>query len=1354
MRRSPQWQRRVAWAVGALLLLWALAYAAVPWVLKSQLEKIGSEKLGRQLTVGAVDFKPWSLELTIHDLAIAKARLTGLSGETGSQAAASGSASLPVQPPSSQTSSQTSSLLKIKRLYIDVELQSLLRLAPVADAIVVEDPELSLAYLGQGHYDVDDILERLKTPDAQPAGRPLQFALYNIDLSGGRLDFVDQSVHTTHELRDLHFAVPFLSNLPSKREIKTTPHLAFKLNGSSFDTAAEGTPFAQTRKTDANFTLRNFDLKPYLAYWPASLPFRLQSAVLNVDAKVAFEQTPATVVKISGTVTADKVILLDTKTPSAGAAPVPGQELLKFDRLQLTMDDVRPLEQLVKLSAVELTGPTLSVTRDRAGQLNLLPAASQDATKNVAANDRPERAAGQKNSESQAKAALDPASAPAANPAVPTPWKVQVARVAVRGGSINWLDETLPSPARIRLTDMAFNASAIAIPFTAGAPLQFNGSLGLDPLVAGTPAQGKAVAKAAPVERLSPPALVTFKGSATDQAAQGTAVVAAWPLNMAAKYIGQFLLPALNGQLDAQLGVNWQAATADKPQALQVTAPEIAVSEVLLAQGKISLVSVKKVELTQVDIDVPGQSFKAAKMQLIQPKARVERDADKRWMYERWMVSQGIATPPPVTTSKADAKADEKAAARTRANAPSWAVAIQDVLLDGGAMSFSDKAGAKPVAFEVTAARAQLGGLVLDDRPSAKAQAAQLMPLSASLRLATGRFEPGKLDFKGSLGLAPLQAKGQLEASRLPMQAFEPYFGGALNIELLRADASFKGRVAYRQTAAGPQAEVAGDVALEEFKANTLSPGEDLLAWKALNVRGLSVALNPARATRVDVKETVLTDFFARVIVMPDGRINLQDLMKPAAPAATVAASASAAPAVEATKKIAGGAGRSGANVEKDLQVATAAAPLAVPGGAVTTSATPVTAAASTSPQPIVNFGPISLINGKVRFSDRFIKPNYSADLSELTGKLSAFSSVADSTSDGTVAAPSMAELELRGKAEGTASLEILGKLNPLAKPLALDITGKVRDLELPPLSPYAVKYAGYGIERGKLSVDVNYVVLPDGRLTASNKLVLNQLSFGDKVEGSTASLPVKLAVALLADRNGVINLDLPISGSLNDPQFSLGPVIVKVILNVIVKAITAPFSLLAHALGGGGEELSMVGFPPGSAQLSAEAKSGLDKVAKALVDRPAFNLTVVGTSSLETEREGFKREKLDELVRAEKRRQRVREGEKAEAVSVSPAEYPALLREVYKLADLPKPRNLIGLTKDQPVPDMEKLLLASIQINDDAMHELAVQRGMAVKDYLASRDLPSDRLFLGAVKAVPPEAKWTPRAELNLAMP
>lgn len=1297
MLRSPRWHRRAAWAVGSLLLLWVLAYALVPVVLKSQLEKMASQKLGRQLTVGAVDFRPWSLELTLSDLAIAKAG--------NPSAPVAGRENTPLSPGAPQ--------IKIARLYIDAEMQSLLRLAPVADAIEVEGLALSLTHLGQGRYDVDDILARLKPPADEPASSPLRFALYNLVLSDGQLDFTDLPAGRTHAVRDLRLSIPFLSNLRSQREVKTSPHLAFKLNGSRFDSAAVGTPFARTHKTDATLALRGLDLRPYLAYWPEGLPFRLDSAVLHADIKLAFEQTPATVVRLSGTATAEQVRLLETQ-----ASP---RELLAFDRLEVGLDDVRPLERSVKLSAVTLSAPTLNVSRDRAGRLNLLPPGGQLAIKSGAASARTERATGQNDAKEAAKPASGPASAaPAPAPAVnaaTAPWRVQVARVAVRQGKLNWLDETLATPAQIALAGLTLDASAIAFPFSADAPLQFEGAVGLAQPVAPTLPAGRRVAAAArpaPLATPAAPALLRFSGSASDQAARLTASVAAWPLDMAAKYVGQFLLPALNGQLDAQLGVNWQAASAGKAQVLQLSAPQMTVSDVQLAQGKTSLVSVKQVELLQADIDLTAQTFKAAAMKLIQPKALVERGSDKRWMYERWRVAQGKAptqAPPPATEGT---------------GAPAWVVAINEVQFKGGAMSFSDKAGAKPVNFEVSAANARLGSLVLDDRVAAKA-----MPLSASLRLASGRFEPGKLAFDGSIGLTPVQAQGRLVLDRLPLQAFEPYLADALNIELLRADASFKGRVAYRQTAGGPVAQLNGDLALEEFRANTLAPSEELLAWKALNLRGLQVALDPARATKVDVRETVLTDFFARVIVTPEGRINLQDLTK-----------TSATPVQNAPETIAGGAGGTRAGgIKQDQSFAATATGMAAP------------APAAPGPAPVVHIGPMRLVNGKVLFSDRFVKPNYTANLSELNGTLSAFSSVLPGVVPG--AAPAMADLELRGKAEGTASLEILGKLNPLAKPLALDITGKVRDLELPPLSPYAVKYSGYGINRGKLSVDVNYVVLPDGRLTASNKLVLNQLSFGDKVEGSTASLPVKLAVALLADRNGVIDIDLPISGSLNDPQFSLGPVIVKVILNLIAKAITAPFSLLASAFGGSAEELGVVGFVSGSALLTPESQAGLDKVGKALADRPALQLTVVGTSSLEAEREGWRRARLDAMVRAEKRRAIVREGgSTADIPAVSPAEYPALLKQVYQRADMAKPRNLVGLAKDLPVAEMEKLLMAGIAVDDNGMRELAVQRAVVVRDYLVVTGIAPGRLFLGAPKSVPSDAKWTPRAELNLAMP
>lgn len=320
----------------------------------------------------------------------------------------------------------------------------------------------------------------------------------------------------------------------------------------------------------------------------------------------------------------------------------------------------------------------------------------------------------------------------------------------------------------------------------------------------------------------------------------------------------------------------------------------------------------------------------------------------------------------------------------------------------------------------------------------------------------------------------------------------------------------------------------------------------------------------PGVASRFAARETVLSDFFARLMLSEAGRLNLQDVIR-SSPEPTATPPAAAASTPSAIKIIAGSATSTGAMLQNYPR-----------------SALP----------PVISFGPISVLGGRVEFSDRFIQPNYSASLSELTDKLNAFSSI---TQPGVV---NLADLELRGRAEGTASVEILGKVNPLTTPVVLDIKGQVRDLELPPLSPYSVRYAGYGAERGKLSVDVSYVVQPTGQLVATNKIVLNQLTFGDKVEGAPGNQPVKLAVALLSNRQSVIDINLPISGSLSDPQFRLGPIVFKMIVNLIVKAITSPFSLLASAFGGGADELSVVSFAPGSAVLAPEARPGLQKVA------------------------------------------------------------------------------------------------------------------------------------------------------------
>ncbi|MFT4267924.1 MAG: DUF748 domain-containing protein, partial [Xenophilus sp.] len=890
---------------------------------------------------------------------------------------------------------------------------------------------------------------------------------------------------------------------------------------------------------------------------------------------------------------------------------------------------------------------------------------------------------------------------PAAAPGQPAPeaapvWKVQLDRFALQGGRVGWRDETTAPAAAVDVTD--FQAEAEGIVWPMDKPARWHGSLN----VAG--------------------ASFKFQGEGTDQAAQVQTELGALPLTVAAPYLAEALEPSVDGKLSGQIDVDWAAPK------LQLNARRLALDGLALTQGKTALASVGRFEVADARVDLAGRTVAVGSLTATQPRIRVERDAQKRWMFQRWLKAPGTEKPAKVAAPKTPA-------AQEAAQAQPWKLSIATLAVDGGDVAYSDKANAAtPVDIELSALRLKAGQIA----PGT----ATASPVELSGRIGAGRrIEPGRFDFKGKLVLEPLLAEGRLEAASIPVHAFKAYFADALNVDIRRSYASYRGTLRFAQAKDGIRLKVAGDTGIDDFRADSAALTQKgsfgdgnrrLLSWKALALRGLQVAMEPGAPLKVDVSETTLTDVFARIIVEDTGRLNLQSLTKKGAQEAAAVDAAKPAPS---SSRGAGGATVTTNEPKAAPEPAPAAAPQA-------------TAAAPDPNAPVINFGPVSVVNGTVDFTDLFIKPNYSADLSQLTGKLSAFSSQPKEGQN------TLADLELRGKAQQTAELEITGKLNPLVKPLELDITAKMRDLDLPPLSPYSVRYAGHGIERGKLSLDVNYKVAPDGRLTATNNLVLNQLEFGDEVAGAPASLPVRLAVALLADSNGVIDVDLPLSGSINDPQFRVGPLIWKAVLNLITKAITAPFSLLTGGLGGGGGDSSAIAFAPGSADLDDTARQALDKVAKALTDRPALRLTVVGQSDYEQEREAAKRQRLRQMAAAEKRRTAARDGQDAAKIGpVTDAEYLALLEAVYKRADISKPRNMVGMAKKLPTEEMEKLLLASIEVDEQAVRELAVARGAAVRDYLVEHKLASDRLFLGAVQTKASGKDWKPGAELKLDM-
>ncbi|MBI4739980.1 MAG: DUF748 domain-containing protein [Betaproteobacteria bacterium] len=528
----------------------------------------------------------------------------------------------------------------------------------------------------------------------------------------------------------------------------------------------------------------------------------------------------------------------------------------------------------------------------------------------------------------------------------------------------------------------------------------------------------------------------------------------------------------------------------------------------------------------------------------------------------------------------------------------------------------------------------------------------------------------GQVEIAGDAKLFPFSTELKVAVKGVELLPLQPYFGEKLNIAVTRGQVALDGKLALGldRAAAGKglSGGFAGRATIGDFQSVDKVNSADFLKWKSFHFGNIDVRHNP---DSLSVGDVALADFFARVIVSPEGKLNLLQMVRRDGRAA---APAGGAPVVAGDGK--------------------AVAP------------------------PTVSIGKVTVQGGSVRFTDNFIKPNYSANLKQIGGRVSGLSSAADSS----------AEVDLRGSYDNVAPLSITGRINPLSAKPTLDVQADIKGLELTPLSPYAGKYAGYAIDKGKLSVSVKYKI-ENNRLEAENRLFVDQLTFGDPVDSPDATkLPVLLAVSLLKNRNGEIDINLPISGSLDDPQFSVGGLVVQVIVNLLVKAVTSPFALLGLASGGSGE-LSGVDFDYGLSVIAPPAQQRLESLAKALLDRPSLKLEIEGRADIEQDREGLKRARIDRKVRAFKREE-VSDGSAAE---VGAEEYPALLERVYRAEKFPKPRNLIGMVKTLPVAEMEKLMLAHSVVDDDDLRALGERRAKAVRDWLVAREVPAERLFL-----------------------
>ena len=660
---------------------------------------------------------------------------------------------------------------------------------------------------------------------------------------------------------------------------------------------------------------------------------------------------------------------------------------------------------------------------------------------------------------------------------------------------------------------------------------------------------------------------------------------------------------------------------------------------------------------------------------------RLLRDADGRIHAERILRARKAAPIP--AEGQGAASGDE------------WRFTVHRFVLDGMGADFEDRTVSPAAKLRVSDARIEASNV--DTAPGVEALVAVDARVGAK----------GRLRLEGTTSARPLAGTLRVDASGLDLVPLRPYFQSRTNVIVTSGAVGARGRVTYAGAGtAGPDVRYAGNFIVSDFDSLDRPGSGELVRWKSLALTGMEIGTAPFKLAM----DAVTVDrFYARLILDANAKLNVVQLLKPAG--AQEAAPAAAPRPVPA---------RRAAPVESLVtETGTTIAP--------DEERIPTAAPAAPHEDIPVSIGRVELANGEVEFSDFFVKPNYSAHLTRVNGKVSALS------------ARRAGNVQVTARLDGAAPVEIAGTVNPFAKELAVDLTGKATEVDLPPFTPYAVKYAGYGIQKGKLSMEVHYKV-DKRKLAASNKLVLNQLTFGERVESPTATrLPVLFIVRLLQDRDGVIRLDLPISGTIDDPRFSIGRVIVQVIVNLLTKAVTAPFALLG-SLVGGGEELAYVEFAPGEAVLAPAAQAKLASLSKALVERPGLKIEAAGRAIPDVDGPALRRAALEREIRIRKQKDMAEAGQSApplEEIPVAAADYAKYLKPIYRETDLPgKPRNFIGMQKDIPAEEMEKRLLAGYRIDEAALRELASHRAQIVRDWLTTRgNVTAERVFVVAPK-------------------
>ncbi|KVZ42299.1 AsmA family protein [Burkholderia ubonensis] len=1137
--------------------------------------------------------------------------------------------------------------IDIGKLVVRPSWTSLFRGAPIVNEIRVDAPRFHVVRHDAQRFNFTDLIEKFSTP-SKPEGKPTHFSVSNIQINDGRIDFDDRLLNEKHVVDNWTLGIPYIATLPSKTDIFVQPKLRLRFDGSPIAIEGRTKPFAQSRESEIALKFDKLDVPQLISYVPAKLPVAVTSGLLSSNLKLNFVMSGATpALRVSGTVD-----LNDAKVTSAASEP-----LFAARGVHVAAAGLEPLRNALHFDEIRVDQPVIDLARDRQGVLNIEKLAAHPA---AAPNAKAPSAASGVAVPAAASAAQAASGAAAPVETKTPPLDLTIRHFAIDGGTINLDDRVPATPTTLSLTKLAATLDGFTLQGNTPAKYTLSTSLarGGDVKAEGafSVAAKQADAKLT-VDALALPALQPYLGEATR-----------------ARVLDGTLGATLNAKAD------WGKTPLDA---------QVADSEVSLKSLKVATPDAKAPAIV-----LPDASAKIAKVDLATRTAQIASVDASGLALDVTRLKDGTIDLAALASAEQKALPARTVARKAQAAAPSWHYRIDALNVKDAAANYTDLSTPRPVKLAIKPLALSVQK-ISDDLTK---------PLPVELKATLNR--KGSLNVSGDVTAQPLKLGLKIDGNRLDAAAFEPYFGSALNATVASALLNANGNLAVAQANGATRASYRGDAALVDVRMLDKATSDPFAGWRSLALSNLKATYDE-KGTDVDAARVTFSNFYGRVLLDAQGRLNLKDIVaKESGPAQSLTR--------DTSKGEPAPAAASAAVAQQALAPAAA-------------SASTVVKAAPPPQNPVrVHFGEFVLQNGRVNYTDNFIKPNYTANLVAIKGTIGAFGT------DSTTSAP----VDVAANLAGNGPITIKGTVNPLIAKPALDLTATAHDIELTNLTPYSAKYAGYPITKGKLNVDLHYQLAND-QLSANNHIFIDQLTFGDHVENDTATkLPVKLAISLLKNSRGEIDVSLPVSGSLSNPEFSVGGLIWRAVLNLIAKAVTSPFTLLAHAFGGGGEELGYVEFAPGSDELADAQQKKLDTVVKMLNEKASIRLDLIGRVDPDKDTPGLRETYVDRLVRQQKLKDVVGQGESIDprSVKVEPAEYHTYLTRAYKAADFKKPRNLVGLQKTLPDDDMRKALAEHAPVDEGSLRTLAQARAQSVRQYLEGK-IDSSRMFIVAPK-------------------